>query len=638
MDKKRTFRISKYILAGAMVLFTILYCFDIKFVVIGLNILVWDMLTAGVWIFVRLCIWAGRENTGRRTLAVTAIVLAGLFAAPVLLFGLAMCGGIPQYTQGTEPQTHRTFVVESHRNMLLKGSAKVYERFGPLLFPCDVPEYKGQLTFDESDAEYAKVYISNEKQAIVVSLFTYGPRFSIPLKLPEGTEKTPERVLLEQPKDDDHDAFLVKTGGAMGTLLVTAERERTPTLNCDFTVHFSVWDPASMDEPLQTLTDYTNIFGGWNVIDTNFDGYMDFTFTYLRGNASNYDHLWLWDENHGQFVRRSDYDEISNPILDVETETIYGFNRSSGGGTGEHTFYQWSESQLLCVRRIEIYTLDQSGTVRMSVQDQIAGDLVEIYHEDFTPESSGWLEAETVWHDLDYHGEPGGLYDLFQQQQIDDWHDAFFVPTNGERGTLLVTAELAEESRGEFGTRDITFSVWNPAEMEEPIQTFSEEFMMGVAPEFHHVVDANFDGFQDFGYLFYLGNQPSYCHYWLWNEEQTQFIYCAPLVEISQPGFDEENQVITGWVRCSGAGDGVTTFHRWENGELVCVRLIVSYYSPSEGFAEVRVEDRINGELQQVYYEEFPQDVEEVEGKEAWQQAQYMWSDLDYHGEPTEGQ
>ena len=215
---------------------------------------------------------------------------------------------------------------------------------------------------------------------------------------------------------------------------------------------------------------------------------------------------------------------------------------------------------------------------------------------------------------------------ILDEQVIDDTHDAFLVDTGGELGTLLVTAEQ------EFGSRDITFTVWNPAEMEQPIQTFTEEFMMGVAPELHHVVDANFDGFQDFGYLFYLGNQPNYCHYWLWDEGHGQFKYCAPLAEISQAEFDPERQVVTGWARSSGAGDGITTFHRWEDGELVCVRRIKSY-SPWEEAATVSVEDRINGELQQVYCEEFPWPGDEPEGREAWRQVEYLWCDLDYHGE-----
>ena len=49
----------------------------------------------------------------------------GLFAASVLLFGLGMYGGWYEYAEGTEPQTHRTFVVEYCRNMLQKGTAKI---------------------------------------------------------------------------------------------------------------------------------------------------------------------------------------------------------------------------------------------------------------------------------------------------------------------------------------------------------------------------------------------------------------------------------------------------------------------------------------------------------------------------------
>ena len=91
---------------------------------------------------------------------------------------------------------------------------------------------------------------------------------------------------------------------------------------------------------------------------------------------------------------------------------------------------------------------------------------------------------------------------ILEEQPIDDTHDAFLVDTGGELGTLLVTAELAMENKDEFGTRDIAFSVWNPADMEQPIQTFSEEFMMGVAPEFHHVVDANLTAFKILGISF----------------------------------------------------------------------------------------------------------------------------------------
>ncbi len=451
----------------------------------------------------------------------------------------------------------------------------------------------------------------------------YAAQSEEPDMLPDETAKTPEQVLLEQLVDDTHDAFLVDTGGELGTLLVTAELdEETPTEVCRATVQFTVWDPYSMDEPLQTLTAGTDIFLDWSVIDANFDGYMDFACTYLRGNQPYYDHLWIWDEYDKRFVSVPEYDKISVPTLDEETKTIYGFNRSSGGGTGEHTFHQWIEDKLLCMRRIDIYRIDQDNTVRMSIQDRVAGGLAEIYHEDFLSESGGWLDAETVWHDLDYHGEPGGIYDIFQQQPVDDTHDAFLVSTGGRLGTLLVTAELAEECKDEFGTRDITFSVWNPVEMEQPIQTFSEEFMMGVAPEFHNVVDADFDGFQDFGYLFHAGNQPNYWRYWLWDEEQAQFIYYAPLGNVSSPGFDADRQIVTGWARSWAAG-GTHSFYRWMDGELVLVREIDIDFTKM-----IVVKDLMDGQMAEVYREEW-----EVKDEGDVVDILCKWYDLDYHGE-----
>lgn len=224
---------------------------------------------------------------------------------------------------------------------------------------------------------------------------------------------------------------------------------------------------------------------------------------------------------------------------------------------------------------------------------------------------------------------------LLAEQPIDDAHDAFLVDTGGRLGTLLVTAELTAAYKDEFGTQDITFAVWDPADPAQPFQTFTEEVMLGIAPEYHQVVDANFDGFLDFGYLFHAGNQPHYFHFWLWNEQQRKFTYCAPMVEISAPAFDEERQLVTGWARSSGAGDGIFTLHRWEDGEPVCVRRVESS-APWEKPGFVSVQERVDGELRQIYHEEFPWNGEEPEGQETWRQAFYLWCDLDYHGEAAE--
>lgn len=213
---------------------------------------------------------------------------------------------------------------------------------------------------------------------------------------------------------------------------------------------------------------------------------------------------------------------------------------------------------------------------------------------------------------------------VLAEQPIDGTHDAFLVDTRGKLGTLLVTAELAEENKDRSGFRDITFSVWDPAEMERPIQTFSEGSMMGVAPEFHHVVDANFDGFQDFGYLFFIGNQPNYWHYWLWDEEQGQFRYCAPFEEISQPGFDAEQQVVTSWLR-SGAASGTHCLYRWVEEELTLVRIIkFDCFDPD--IQLITIEDQLDGKMIAEYKCEYKFGSEEYDMIS-------KWFDLDYHGE-----
>lgn len=66
-------------------------------------------------------------------------------------------------------------------------------------------------------------------------------------------------------------------------------------------------------------------------IDANFDGYGDFTCTYIHGTQVYYDHFWIWNEEHSQFEGIPEYDEISAPDLDERTKTIYGFTPSSGG-------------------------------------------------------------------------------------------------------------------------------------------------------------------------------------------------------------------------------------------------------------------------------------------------------------------
>ena len=125
----------------------------------------------------------------------------------------------------------------------------------------------------------------------------------------------------------------------------------------------------------------------------------------------------------------------------------------------------------------------------------------------------------------------------------------------------------------------------------------------------------------------------------MWDEGAGQFVEVPEYREISLPRRNPETEIIDGWARNSGGGDGVTTFHRWENGKLVCVRRIETGYDYENGVVEfemgnevthfpswIKVEDRVGGELAEVYYKEFPP-------KEDFFDEQAKWEHLDYHGE-----
>ena len=217
---------------------------------------------------------------------------------------------------------------------------------------------------------------------------------------------------------------------------------------------------------------------------------------------------------------------------------------------------------------------------------------------------------------------PKTAQELLEEQIIDDTHDAFLVDTGGRLGTLLVRVERGEWT--EFAFQEC-FSVWNPADMSKPLQTMESE-----ATVFHwsEVVDANFDGYQDFGYMYSMGNQPTYWDYWIWNEETGQFVLEPELGSISSPVFDAETEEIRGWARESAASDGVDTIHKWVDGELVCVRRIEVYKIEGWGgpFALV-VKDRVDGELTEVFRTEFPT------GSDGYFDERSKWEDLDYHGE-----
>ena len=183
---------------------------------------------------------------------------------------------------------------------------------------------------------------------------------------------------------------------------------------------------------------------------------------------------------------------------------------------------------------------------------------------------------------------------------IDDTHDAFEVPTGGKLGTVLVTVELVKVEGTFFEEQH--FSVWTASDLINPLQSMTAEDV--TCFKWKDVRNANFDGYMDFGYMYAMGNQPAYYHYWIWDEGQGLFVAEPEFDQISWPQFDEETGVISGWAR-SSCCSGTETYHCWENDKLVCFRK-VEYTYPDENFHQEKVVyERINGELVEVSREPY---------------------------------
>lgn len=228
-----------------------------------------------------------------------------------------------------------------------------------------------------------------------------------PKEPPEVVPKTAQELLEEQPVDDTYGAFLVDTGGELGTLLVTVEQAQEALPEEFYSLaRLFVWNPASMDRPIQMMETETVTCGGEMLLDVNFDGHQDITYLWGSGVQAEYYNCWIWSEEQGRFVEEPTYADISSPWVDSETQTIVGWNRNSAAGDGVSTFYKWIDGQLVCVRRIEVWCqFLEDVTSEITVWDRHDGELTEIYHTEFPPGSYAYFDERAKWENLDYHGE-----------------------------------------------------------------------------------------------------------------------------------------------------------------------------------------------------------------------------------------
>lgn len=229
-----------------------------------------------------------------------------------------------------------------------------------------------------------------------------------PTPTPEPTEEPKE--LWGFPIDETHDAFEVPTGGKLGTVLVTVERgeENTESELGGYRQTIAVWEKSDLENPIQTFEiedgGFINAHHG-NLMDVNFDGYMDFTYPDVWFATNMREELYVWDEGQGKFLYGGSF--VGHGLYaDEEQQVVYNYIHGSAA-SGVHEVYRWEKDEMVCVREIELCYPDWVESQDLVVRDRIDGELVEVYRKTFGPpeENSPIYDESEKWQDLNYHGE-----------------------------------------------------------------------------------------------------------------------------------------------------------------------------------------------------------------------------------------
>lgn len=229
-----------------------------------------------------------------------------------------------------------------------------------------------------------------------------------PTSTPEP-EPSPEEVkeLWGFPIDDTRDAFEVPTGGKLGTVLVTVEMNEE-----EFLSTVSVWDTSDLEVPIQTIETEGVTTHRHELVDANFDGYMDFVYTWFSGAKNNDSGLYAWDEEQGQFAPKKDF--VGDLALDGEKNGIYIY-ANGAGPSGTAKIFRWENEELVLKRIIDFLYPEtlEDGTIQqeIAVEDVVDGELREVYRETYhTPDEiaavmDAYYSGELLWYDLNYRGE-----------------------------------------------------------------------------------------------------------------------------------------------------------------------------------------------------------------------------------------
>lgn len=182
----------------------------------------------------------------------------------------------------------------------------------------------------------------------------------------------------------------------------------------------TVWSENSLNAPVQTILmddceDFDLMVSDGDayepnsgalvtVQDFNFDGQDDFGFCYRRGMQPRFYHVWLWDEETGQYQAEPAFDELPSPNVDwLEMKIECYIRGGAAGAQGDYSFYQWVDGVLTEVRHIKLDYEDREdfNGHYVSVTDLIDGEMQEV----FRYEGDYYFDVVERWRSLGYMGE-----------------------------------------------------------------------------------------------------------------------------------------------------------------------------------------------------------------------------------------
>ncbi len=174
-----------------------------------------------------------------------------------------------------------------------------------------------------------------------------------------------------------------------------------------------IYAGETQTKPIQTFDHpiYSGIFGDYDTVDANFDGYQDFYYVSERGNINYTCKFFLWDGEKKEFVEATVLNDISMPKFDAERKVIEGYWHDSAA-SNETKYYQYIDGAFICIRSMNMGypTFNEDGTAnqQLIVKDYDDGQLVTVFDEQTLLDDAfegPVYDAFFKWKDIDYTGK-----------------------------------------------------------------------------------------------------------------------------------------------------------------------------------------------------------------------------------------